>query len=162
MECEKNETINLQVFYYLCKDIIYKYADTLGKSLEYINIIPSWVNTIDDLDTSLIIFDTLKIIEDLKSNQNISYYISIITQITIILNNIFYSSNRSYKKFWKDNTILLYNNLIYPLTLEKKDLEQYDSSIQIDIETYYKEYFNRFQDKCIRLGLTVDLEEFIL
>ena len=90
------ETINLQTFYILCRNTIYNHPETYHSCLDQIQIVTSWVNTIDSLDVSLIICDTMKLIGEITSTNEISRYISTITEITIILNNIFYSADRPY------------------------------------------------------------------
>ena len=185
-----NELINLQVFYALCKNIIYQRPDLYNKALDHLVVITSWINTIDSVDVSLIQSDTYKVIneingmryEDIKdidvnnnlteTNDIISFQmsldnqcllLSLITEITIILNNIFYSNNKSYKKFWKENTNLLYYQFIYPLSLQNNsnNFEQYQTST-LDTETYYHKFFEKFQDECLRVGFTIDLYEYFL
>ena len=106
-----------------------------------IAIVTSWVNTIDSLDVSLIVCDTMKVVGEISTSSEIVRYISILTEITIILNNIFYAAEKPYKRFWKENTNLLYNNLIYPIMMydNNSEIKQYDH--EIDVDDYYHKFF---------------------
>lgn len=161
MEVE-HELINLQTFYILCRNVIYNHPETYQSALKDMTVVTSWMNTIDSLDVSLIVCDTMKVVSEISSSNEIVKYISIITEITIILNNIFYSADKPYKKFWKENTNLLYNQLIYPIIAydNSTEIKQYDHEIEID--EYYHRFFIAFQEKCMKSGLTIDLEEYIL
>lgn len=161
MEVE-NELINLQTFYILCRNTIYNHPETYQSALKDIVIVTSWMNTIDSLDVSLIVCDTMKVINEIGASNEIIKYISILTEITIILNNIFYSAEKPYKRFWKENTNLLYNQLIYPIMMydSSNEIKQYDR--EMDIDEYYHKFFLGFQEKCMKSGLTIDLEEYIL
>lgn len=161
MEVE-NELINLQTFYILCRNTIYNHPEAYQSALKDIAIVTSWVNTIDSLDVSLIVCDTMKVVGEISTSNEIVRYISILTEITIILNNIFYAAEKPYKRFWKENTNLLYNNLIYPIMMydNNSEIKQYDH--EIDVDDYYHKFFVTFQEKCIKSGLTIDLEEYIL
>lgn len=157
----ENESINMQTFYNLCRNVIYQHNEVYSRSIEEIIIVPSWINTIDSLDISLISCDTLAIINRAEESNDVALYISLLTEITIILNNIFYSSTKPYRQFWKENALFLYTKLIYPLTQFEADFEQCQSpSMELDI--YYHQFFVSFQDKCLRSGLTIALEEFLI
>lgn len=156
------ETINLQTFYILCRNTIYNHPETYHSCLDQIQIVTSWVNTIDNIDVSLIICDTMKLIGEITSTNEISRYISTITEITIILNNIFYSANRPYKSFWKDHTNLLYNSLIYPIIVYDNTNEIKQCNNDMNVDDYYHSYYVRFQEKCIKSGLTIDIDEYVL
>ena len=157
----ENESINMQTFYNLCRNVIYQHNEVYSRSIEEIIIVPSWNNTIDSLDISLISCDTLAIINRAEESNDVALYISLLTEITIILNNIFYSSTKPYRQFWKENALFLYTKLIYPLTQFEADFEQCQfPSMELDI--YYHQFFVSFQDKCLRSGLTIALEEFLI
>lgn len=165
VECDK---IDLQKFYNLCKTIIYNNPDLYLKSIESIEVVTSWLNTLDSLDISLIVYDTDQLIKRLKSNQSKAEYISIITEMTVILNNIFYSINKPYKRFWKDNTTKLWNEILFPmvcLTTYKdsiqNELQQYEIC-QMDVNDYYHRYFIKLQEECFRIGINVDIQEYML
>lgn len=152
----------MQVLYNLCQNVICQHSEFFSKALDNILIVPSWVNTIDSLDVSMISSDTVDLVSKLRELGDPALYVSVITEITIILNNIFYSSTKPYRQFWKDNALYLYNNIIFPLSqITNNDLKQSDS-IQIYLNDYYHEFFIRFQDNCLRSGFNVALDEFIL
>ena len=158
----ENNSINMQVLYGLCQNMIYQHSEFFSKALDNIIIVPSWVNTIDSLDVSMISSDTVDLVTKLREVSDPALYVSVVTEITIILNNIFYSSTKPYRQFWKENALYLYNNLIFPLSQQTNDdLKQLDST-QIYLNDYYHEFFTKFQDKCLRSGFTVALEEFAL
>ena len=156
------EKLDLQTFYLYCRNTIFNHPETYTDALDNIEIVPSWMNTIDCLDVSLIVCDTMKTLNEITSTNEIMKYISALTEITIILNNIFYCAEKPYKKFWKDNTNLLYNQLIYPLIVYDNSIEIKQCNSSMDIEEYYHKYFVKFQEKCLKYGLTVDLCEYSL
>ena len=159
---EVESTINLQTLYILCRSTIYNHPETYAASLNSMNIVASWINTIDSLDVSLMACDTMKVIDEITSANEIARYISILTEITIILNNIFYSAEKPYKRFWKENSNLLYNQLVYPVIAydNNNDIKQFN--VTMDVDEYYHSFFLIFQEKCIKSGLTIDLDEYTL
>lgn len=156
------EIINLQTFYILCRTTIYNHPETYRNALDNIMVVTPWINTIDSMDVSLMTMDTLKIVDEIVSENEISRYIAILTEITIILNNIFYNAEKPYKKFWKENTNLLYNRLIYPIMVYDNTTEIKQCDPDMDVDHYYSRFFTLFHEKCMKSGLIIDLEEYVL
>lgn len=167
--------IDLKTFYNCCVQEIYNNKDLYGLVLEKINnceiyedkgepiIIKSWINTIDNIDTSMLLSDTNDIINKLIKSQDTTLYLLLITEITIILNNIFYSKYNSYKLFWINNTYNLYLGLIYNFQEIKKlkEIQQISPNI-IDLNDYIHKFFLFMKNKCIKLGINIDINEYYL
>jgi len=173
-----NFNLNLQSFYECCRNEIISNLDMLGSVLEKINncdcyeskgqtiIIKSWLNTVDSLDISMLLSETAELIDELTKQNDLILYLTIITELTIILNNIFYSKNRSYKVYWVNNVYNLYFGIICnferaKMTFNNDEIKKYLTG-NIDINEFYHSFFTAFQDRCLRLGITVDLEEYFL
>jgi len=166
--------LTLQTFYALCKQYVYNNFNLYEQALEKISkseiyedkgepiIIKSWINTIDNMDSSLILNDTYNLFNKLASLNDKVLYLVVITELTIILNNIFYSDYKSNKSFWITNTSTMYYGLIYNSSLLEKNEIIKSSSINLDVNDYYQKFFNFFQEKCIRLGITIKLDEYFL
>lgn len=170
-----NSNLSLQDFYNCCKQEIYNNSDLYNESLEILNkldnyenkgiqiIVKSWLNTIDSIDISMLLTETLDIINKLIEFKENALYLTIITEITIILNNIFYSNYKSYKSFWISNTNNLYIGIIYNFQqINYKNEFKKITSIKLETNDYYHIFFNSFQDKCKRLCLNIDFKEYYL
>lgn len=148
-------------------DLYEHVLEKLSKSESYESkgepiIIRSWINTIDNVDSSLLLTDTFSVLQKLSTINDPVLYLTIVTEVTIILNNIFYSDNKSHKSFWRTNVTNLYYTLIYtPSRLFNKEIKETATNI-IDVNDYYHRFFTVFQDKCSRLGISIHLEEYYL
>lgn len=173
-----NFNLNLQTFYNYCRNELICNSDMLGSVMEKIInsdsyeskgqpiIIKSWLNTIDSLDVSMLLSETAELIDKLVKQKDLILYLTIITELTIILNNIFYSKNKSYKIYWVNNIYNLYFGIICNFeslksTINNEEIKKCSVS-NIDINEFYHSFFITFQDRCLRLGITVDLEEYFL
>ena len=164
MNCITNSDfeIDLQNFYKLCREAILKHNDIYSLALDKIYVISSWLNTIDNLDTSMILSNTIEIIKSLGENQDRVFYLSITTEITIILNNIFYFSSKSYKDFWINNTKLLYTYIVYPLLSYNFDEINQGEAKSISLEDYYHSFFNKMVEEATKHGIVMELKEYTL
>ena len=178
MDKEGNENISLQILYNSCKQQIIENTDMLLKVLEKLSqyeileqrgepiIIKSWINTIDSLDVSMLLTETMDVINKLIKTKDIYLYLLIITEITVILNNIFYTKCNSYKKFWLENSSNIYYGIVCNFQMLNK-LEKSKEIVKSDlnytyINEYYHVFFNLFREKCQRIGLNIDIGEFFL
>lgn len=170
-----NQNISIKAFYDYCKQEIIENPELYNECLNRINnyevyeqkgepiIIKSWINTIDSIDISMLLTETNDVLNKIANlKDNISYLV-LLTEITIILNNIFYSNYKSYKPFWKNNT----NNLYYSLVWNFKQLNNISeikkvSTNIISLDDYYHTFFLIFQEKCLKLSITIDFEEYYL
>lgn len=166
--------LNIQTFYFLCRQVIYDSGDMYESVLERLSksefyeekdepvLVRSWINTIDNVDSSLLMTDTYKTLQKLTTINDLVLYITIITEITVILNNIFYSEYKSHKAFWRNSIPELYYCLICNVyqfrALEIKET----ATCTLEVNDYYHRFFTVFQDKCSRLGISIRLEEYSL
>lgn len=148
-------------------DLYEKVLERLTKSDSYESrgepiLVRSWINTIDNADSSLLMTETFNTINKLATMNDLVAYMTIVTEITIILNNIFYSDNKSHKSFWKSNVVSFYYALIYtPSQSCVKEIKEIAPNT-LDVNDYYHRFFTIFQDKCSRLGISIHLDEYYL
>lgn len=167
--------LNIKAFYDLCKQEIIDNPELYSECLNRINnyeryeekgepiIIKSWINTIDGIDISMLLTETNDVLNKIANlKDNISYLV-ILTEITIILNNIFYSNYKSYITFWKNNTNNFYYNIIWNFKQLNSitEIKKVSTNI-INIDDYYHAFFISFQEKCLKLSITIDFEEYYL
>lgn len=160
---QQSPMINMQTLYSLCRDAICRGSCHYSAALENIHVVRAWVNTIDSLDISLIYSDTVKFIEEIHLKSDVSVYLAAIAQVTVILNNIFYSSSRPYRKFWIECAGYLYTELVMPvINFCRAGSLIKTQSVVMDVNVFYSRFFHGFKDACIRNDISVDLEEYVL
>ena len=170
-----NTNLNIKAFYDYCKQEIIQNPDLYIECLNRIDnyeryeekgepiIIKSWINTIDSIDISMLLTETNEVLNKIINLKDSVSYLILLTEITIILNNIFYSNYKSYKLFWKNNTNNFYYNLIWNFKQLKgiNEIKKVSTNI-ISIDDYYHSFFVLFQEKCLKLSITIDFEEYYL
>ncbi len=166
--------LNIQTFYFLCRQVIYDSVDLYESVLERLSkaefyeekgepvLVRSWINTIDNVDSSLLMTDTFNTLQKLATINDLVLYLTVITEITVILNNIFYSEYKSHKAFWRNSVTELYYCLICnAYQLGAREIKEI-ATCSLEVNDYYHRFFTIFQDKCSRLGISIRLEEYCL
>lgn len=168
-----NLTLNMQTFYFVCRQYIYASSELYEQVLERMSqseiheekgepiIVRSWINTIDNADSSLLLTDTYNVLNRLAALSDPTLYLIALTEITVVLNNIFYSDYKSNKNFWRSNAGDLYCYLVCNNAASTSEIRE-SATNPIDVNDYYHRFFAIFQDKCSRLGISIKLEEYIL
>ena len=158
----------------MCRQVIYDNSDLYDQVLERLSksefyeeqgepiMIRSWINTIDNADSSLLMTDTYNALKKLVDANDLVLYLTVATEMTVILNNVFYSEYRANKTFWRNNAGDLYYCIIAnACNLANKEIRE-TAANTLDVNDYYHRFFAIFQDKCSRLGISIRLEEYFL
>lgn len=56
----------------------------------------------------------------------------------------------------------MYNSLIYPIIVYDNTNEIKQCNNDMNVDDYYHNFYVRFQEKCIKSGLTIDIDEYVL